>query len=928
MQLLSLTKWGALVLINLVVNTVLNAQITVCSGGCPSGTSIPDGGCPTPTTSTINVTGVGTIDNTFGLVQVCVYITHTWRSDIDMYLVAPDGTRVELSTDNGSSGADYGAGCTTSQMLCFDPNAATSITAWGSTDPATGTYQPEGCLGAVNNGQNADGTWTLEVCDDAGGATGAIEGWCLVFDNNPQGASACPVYVNCPSADDCASAYVLTGTSGSLNFDLNGCTGDYDASCTSACGLDQVFQIDVPDGSCLKWWVSNDNFDVVGYTYINGCPGVGTEVTCSDNDAFVHQWTNNTGATQTVYIVIDEWGSSTCTDVGTGTLNWEIIPATTTFTPDFAVNTFPYTQTGTTCGAGNDIPDGNNSCNSSYDGGEDLIYELNITTAGTYTITVQNTDGTGYIGWFLSDSVPQPSGCGNWRFPTCIASATSGSSNTAINCVTLNPGTYYLLIDYFPSPTCSNFSIDIQNGCSIINCPSGDDCASAYPLSGTSGTIYFSIDSCSGNYDASCTSACGPDQVFQIDVPDGSCLKWWVSNDNFDVVGYTYINGCPGTGTEVTCSDVDNFTHSWTNNTGATQTVYMVIDKWGSSTCTGTGVGTLNWEIIPATTVTFSCTNNNDTFPNCKCIQPGSANLPGSTTSYTEDNPGGVESIFCGTIENNQWFCFTAPSSTVTFDFVNVTGCSSGIQAEVYSVSGTLCNPTFTSVSNCWNPATASSGTVTATGLTPGQTYVLMVDGYAGDQCNFEIVNWANVLPLEAIYLSGKVSPSGEHILKWSTIITNNDDVQGTFAIERYSPRTGKMEVIAEIPIDRRDTFTYVVYPETEMGIATYRIVAYQNEVQPVYSNTITLQGTFDGISADISYVGTNREIVIYAWEPITIKLNVLSLSGQIIKSFTQTLDRMQSVVIPLNSIPNGSYILQAVDIHTGSRRAIPMIVY
>ncbi len=778
-----------LLVFSLFFAPVLKAQITICSGGCPSNTSLPDGGCPTPTTSTINVTGVGTIDGTFGLQQVCVYITHTWRSDIDMYLVAPDGTRVELSTDNGSSGDNFGVGCTTGQMLCFDANAATSITAWTSTDTSVGTYQPEGCLGAVNNGQNADGTWTLEVCDDAGGATGAIEGWCLVFSNSPA-------------------------------------------------------------------------------------------------------------------------------------------PPPTPITPDFTVNTFPYTQTGTTCGAGNDVPDGNNSCNSSYDGGEDLIYELNITTAGTYTITVQNTDGTGYIGWFLTDQVPVSCG-GAAQFPACIASATSGSSNTAINCVTLNPGTYYLLIDHFPSPTCSNFSIDIQNGCSIINCPSGDDCASAYPLSGTSGTLYFSIDSCSGNYDASCTSACGPDQIFQIDVPDGSCLKWWVSNDNFDVVGYTYINGCPGTGTEVTCSDVDNFTHSWTNNTGATQTVYIVVDKWGSTTCTGTGLGSLNWEIIPATPITFTCTNNNDTFPNCKCIQPGSANLPGSTTSYTEDNPGGVESTFCGTIENNQWFCFTAPSSTVTFDFVNVTGCTSGIQAEVYSVSGTFCSPTFTSVSNCWNPATATSGTVTATGLTPGQTYVLMVDGYAGDQCSFEIVNWANVLAIEEIYLTGKVSSSGEHILRWTTITTQDDNTSGLFAIERYSPELGMMEVIAEVPIEDKDTFTYIVYPETGgSAVATYRIVAYQSGKDPVFSNTVTLKGTYDRVPADVTYSSGTKEIVVYAWQSVNIRLNVLSLSGKVVFSSSQKVEKNQSVVIPLYNLPPGSYFLQVHDYYSGSKRTIPFIVY
>jgi len=48
-------------------------------------------------------------------------ITHTWDSDLDIYLVAPDGTAVELSTDNGGSGDNY-------INTVFDDTASTSIT--------------------------------------------------------------------------------------------------------------------------------------------------------------------------------------------------------------------------------------------------------------------------------------------------------------------------------------------------------------------------------------------------------------------------------------------------------------------------------------------------------------------------------------------------------------------------------------------------------------------------------------------------------------------------------------------------------------------------------------------------------------------------------------------------------------------------------
>ena len=34
-------------------------------------------------------------------------ITHTYNSDLDIFLIAPNGTRVELSTDNGTSGDNF-----------------------------------------------------------------------------------------------------------------------------------------------------------------------------------------------------------------------------------------------------------------------------------------------------------------------------------------------------------------------------------------------------------------------------------------------------------------------------------------------------------------------------------------------------------------------------------------------------------------------------------------------------------------------------------------------------------------------------------------------------------------------------------------------------------------------------------------------------
>lgn len=100
-------------------------------------------------------------------------ITHTFIGDLDIFLISPAGTRIELTTDNGSS--SDGANVTLLQ------SAANSVTTWPTTTgtgPITGTWRPEGDLTSLN-GQPLDGTWRLEITDDAGGDSGNLVSWGL-----------------------------------------------------------------------------------------------------------------------------------------------------------------------------------------------------------------------------------------------------------------------------------------------------------------------------------------------------------------------------------------------------------------------------------------------------------------------------------------------------------------------------------------------------------------------------------------------------------------------------------------------------------------------------------------------------------------------------------------------------------------------------
>lgn len=126
---------------------------------------VPD---ETTQTSTITVSGVaGEILD----VNVQVNIATTWAADVDLFLVHPDGTRIELFTDVGGSGDNF-------VDTILDDSAALSILS--GIAPFTGTFRPEGVLGVVN-GKTPNGIWTLEIRDDAGGDVTALIEWELIL---------------------------------------------------------------------------------------------------------------------------------------------------------------------------------------------------------------------------------------------------------------------------------------------------------------------------------------------------------------------------------------------------------------------------------------------------------------------------------------------------------------------------------------------------------------------------------------------------------------------------------------------------------------------------------------------------------------------------------------------------------------------------
>lgn len=102
-------------------------------------------------------------------VNVTIDLQHSFIPDMDVFLVSPSGTRVELFTDLGSNE-------TLMTDTTFDDESPDRIV--DGSAPFTAAYVPEELLSKLD-GENPTGPWTLEVTDDNVNDAGRLFDWSL-----------------------------------------------------------------------------------------------------------------------------------------------------------------------------------------------------------------------------------------------------------------------------------------------------------------------------------------------------------------------------------------------------------------------------------------------------------------------------------------------------------------------------------------------------------------------------------------------------------------------------------------------------------------------------------------------------------------------------------------------------------------------------
>ncbi|MGA2619779.1 MAG: C25 family cysteine peptidase, partial [Thermoguttaceae bacterium] len=205
---------GDTVFVDLNHNGTLDSQTVNQSAAAPQvPMAIPGYGTFTSTLATNNLPGLIT------KVTVTLNITYPYDLDLNVYLISPAGATIELFSGIGGFSGNF-------TNTTLDDQAATSIDQAAA--PYTGVFRPMGGLGELN-GEQPNGTWTLEVGTTYGFGSGTLTGWSLqIASAEPSAVTAADGSYFIPNLPDGTFQVRLLPQSGWL--DTNPTSGEQDVT--------------------------------------------------------------------------------------------------------------------------------------------------------------------------------------------------------------------------------------------------------------------------------------------------------------------------------------------------------------------------------------------------------------------------------------------------------------------------------------------------------------------------------------------------------------------------------------------------------------------------------------------------------------------------------------------------------------------------
>lgn len=397
------------------------------------------------------------------------------------------------------------------------------------------------------------------------------------------------------------------------------------------------------------------------------------------------------------------------------------------------IPSLPYSDTYSTCGAGNDISTG--TCDNTYSGGEDVVYKLTISNA-PITLSFALNSGTSVV----YPSILVSTSC---TFNPCIADLT-GSTSAGGNVTFSTNGTYYIKIDNWPTPNCISYTLTIDPP------PPNDLICNASKLivnnACVSNNNTMATTTAASDNKASCISASNS-LWYYFDATKDSIT---VTSSNSYLYGEMAVfsssdNTCTGTLTQLNCLSQTTVNKVEFKLTGLVpgKRYFVMIDGW--STYTGSSCVSVTETPPPPPIFGSSCGYARELFPRTGCgpdptsqtnpndnmgnvlnttVLNSTTSVPPSTCDFSESFLDASVAAFktgnncAGTSKKASWVKFTATAASTTLKN-NGTGSNADLCYTLYS--GDCSN---LSLIGCYTVAKGGSQVITTTA---GTVYYIQI---------------------------------------------------------------------------------------------------------------------------------------------------------------------------------------------------------
>lgn len=574
-----------------------------------------------------------------------------------------------------------------------------------------------------------------------------------------------------------------------------------------------------------------------------------------------------------------------------------------------------YTNTSATATSGVTAP----GC-ASYSGG-DVWFTIVVPASGSFTIDTQT-------GVMTDSGMAIYSGtCGSLTLIECDDDDSANGLMSSITRTGMTPGTtIWIRMWEYSNDNNGTFGICVVSLAPPPPGPANDNCNTATTATMTTGTcssVSGTLTSATSSIQTNGCFGTPNDDVWYSFVATATAANISLNNvagTPTDLYHSVYAGSCGAPGTALVCSDPNS-----SSITGLTigNTYFVRVYSYSSSTG-----ATTSFDLCILGTGPCGTPNNQD-----YCVAPAVlTQAPGSFTantsgSYTSDTPANLNSVFCGSIENNSWYSFIATSTTHTFNFTNITNCNNnyGVQAQVYNVTQDVngCCTNFASQSNCFNPGTNSAGVVTATGLVVGQEYYLMVDGNAGDVCSFTVTGWTAVgiipLSVELVDFQGVTLPESNQLL-WKTLTELNNDY---FEIQRSYDGVN-FETIGKLNgKGQSSNVSYYNFEDNQVrsGLVYYRLNQVDIDGAAFKTEILKLNRTSDDeglVSIYPNPTNKNLNVELNILNNSTqSKLEIVSLNGTVLH--TELIESGRTTKsLDLSNLTEGIYLIRLIDVENG----------